>query len=123
MKNLNLVLSVNETLFIDMFRKYNRIDNFTYQGLQELYIYLDSLADDIGEPIELDVIGLCCEFYESTAEDIVNDYKSELSEAIALADEYGQTIDDIVSEWLQDQGDLVSEYDVNGVTHFLYRPY
>lgn len=123
MKQFNLVLSVNETLFIDMFRKYNRIDNFTYQGLQELYSYLDNLADDMQEPIELDVIGLCCEFYEGNAQDIVNDYKEELSEAIALADEYGQTIDDIVGEWLKDQGLLVSEYDVNGVTHFLYRPY
>lgn len=123
MNKLNLVLSVNETLFIDMFRKYNRIDNFTFQGLQELFDYLDSLADEMDEPIELDVIGLCCEFYEGNAQDIVNDYKEELSEAISLADEYGQTVDDIVSEWLQDQGLLVSEYDVNGVTHFLYRAF
>lgn len=123
MKQFNLVLSVNETLFIDMFRKYNRIDNFTFQGLQELFDYLDSLADEMDEPIELDVIGLCCEFYEGNAQDIVNDYKEELSEAISLADDYGQTVDDIVSEWLQDQGLLVSEYDVNGVTHFLYRAF
>lgn len=123
MNKLNLVLSVNETLFIDMFRKYNRIDNFTYQGLQELFNYLDNLADDIGEPIELDVIGLCCEYYEGNAQDIVNDCKSELEEAISLADDYGQTVDDIVSEYLQDQGVLISEYDVNGVKHFLYRAY
>lgn len=123
MKQFNLVLSVNETLFIDMFRKYNRIDNFTFQGLQELFDYLDSLADEMDEPIELDVIGLCCEFYEGNAQDIVSDYIEELSEAISLADDYGQTVDDIVSEWLQDQGLLVSEYDVNGTTHFLYRPY
>lgn len=123
MNKFNLVLSVDECLFIDMFRKYNRTDNFTYQGLQELFSYLDDLADDMGEPIELDVIGLCCEFYEGNAQDIVDDYKDELSEAISLADDYGQTVDDIVSEWLQDSGLLVAEYDVNGVTHFLYRPY
>lgn len=123
MNTLNLVLSVDESLFTDMFRKYNRIDNFTYQGLQELYSYLDSLADDMQEPIELDVIALCCEFYEGNAQDIINDYKSELSEAISLADDYGQTVEDIVSEWLQDQGLLVSEYEVNGVTHFLYRAF
>lgn len=122
MKQFNLVLSVNETLFIDMFRKYNRIDNFTYKGLQALFNYLDSLADDMQEPIELDVIGLCCEFYEGNAQDIANDYKSELEDM--LNDDYfeGDT-DAIVSEWLQDQGLLVSEYDVNGTTHFLYRAY
>ena len=123
MKNLNLVLSVTESLFIDMFRKYNRLDNYSYEGLSELYEYLVNLSDDMQEPIELDVIGLCCDYYESTAQDIINDYKEELSEAISLADDYGQTIDDIVSEWLQDQGLLISEYDVNGTTHFLYRPY
>ena len=72
---------------------------------------------------ELDVISLCCDYYEGNAQEIVNDYKDELSEAISLADEYGQTIDDIVSEWLQDQGILIAEYDVDGITHFLYRPY
>ena len=123
MSKLNLVLSVTESLFIDMFRKYNRLDNYSYEGLKELYEYLLNLSDDMQEPIELDVIGLCCDYYEGNAQEIVNDYKDELSEAISLADEYGQTVDDIVSEWLQDNGLLISEYDVNGVTHFLYRPY
>ena len=122
MNKLNLVLSVNETLFVDMFRKYNRIDNFTYEGLQELYSYLDSLADETVEPIELDVIALCCEFYEGNAQDIVNDYKSELEEM--LNDEYYEgDLDMIAGEYLQDQGVLVSEYDVNGVKHFLYRAF
>ena len=122
MKNLNLVLSVNETLFVDMFRKYNRLDNFTYEGLQELFSYLDNLADELGEPIELDVIALCCEFYEGNAQDIVNDYKSELEDM--LNDEYYEgDLDMIAGEYLQDQGVLVSEYDVNGVKHFLYRAF
>lgn len=122
MNKLNLVLAVNETLFVDMFRKYNRIDNFTFEGLQELYSYLDNLADDLGEPIELDVIGLCCEFYEGNAQDIVNDYKSELEDM--LNDEYYEgDLDMIVGEWLQDKGLLISEYDVNGVKHFLYRAF
>lgn len=122
MNKLNLVLAVNETLFVDMFRKYNRIDNFTFEGLQELYSYLDNLADDLGEPIELDVIGLCCEFYEGNAQDIVSDYKSELEEM--LNDEYYEgDLDIIVGEYLQDNGLLISEYNVNGVKHFLYRAF
>lgn len=122
MKNLNLVLSVTESLFIDMFRKCNRLDNFTYEGLKELFEYLVNLSDDIGEPIELDVIGLCCDYYEGNAQEIVNDYKSELEDM--LNDEYYDgDLDYIVGEWLQDQGLLIAEYDVNDVTHFLYRPY
>lgn len=122
MKKLNLVLSVNESLFVDMFRKYNRIDNFTYQGLQELFEYLENLSDDLGEPIELDVIGLCCEYYEGNAQDLVNDYKSELKEMLD-DDYYNGDLDMIAGEWLQDNGLLISEYNVNGVTHFLYRAY
>lgn len=121
MKNFNLVLNVTESLFIDMFRKHNRLDNFSYEGLKELYKHLVFLSEDIGEPIELDVIGLCCDYYESTAQEIVNDYKSEFEEM--LEDEYFEgDINNIVSEYLQYQGGLASEYDVNGVTHFLYNP-
>lgn len=122
MKNLNLVLNVTESLFIDMFRKYNRLDNYSYEGLKELYEYLLNLSDDIGETIELDVIGLCCDYYESTAKEIVNDYKEELQEMLN-DDYYENDLDYIAGEWLQDQGLLIAEYDVNGTTHYLYKPY
>ena len=122
MNKLNLVLSVTESLFIDMFRKYNRLDNFSYEGLSELYEYLVNLSDDIGEPIELDVISLCCDYYEGNAQDIINDYKEELEDM--LNDEYYDgNLEHIAGEWLQDNGLLISEYNVNGTTHFLYRPY
>ena len=122
MNKLNLVLSVTESLFIDMFRKYNRLDNYSYEGLSELYEYLLNLSDDIGEPIELDVISLCCDYYESTAQDVINDYKDELEDM--LSDEYYDgNLDYIVGEWLQDQGILIAEYDVDGINHYLYRPY
>ena len=52
---------VTENQFIDRFRKI-RPTNFTYEGLQALFEYLEQYEDDTGEEIELDVIGLCCEF-------------------------------------------------------------
>ena len=54
---------VTESQFIDRFRKI-RPTNFTYEGLQALFKYLEQYEDDTGEEIELDVIGLCCEFYQ-----------------------------------------------------------
>lgn len=54
---------VTESQFIDRFRKI-RPTNFTYEGLQALFEYLEQYEDDTGEEIELDVIGLCCEFYQ-----------------------------------------------------------
>jgi hypothetical protein len=41
-----------------------RPDNFSYEGLEALFDYLQMLEDDIGKPIELDVIGLCCDYSE-----------------------------------------------------------
>ena len=54
---------VTESQFIDRFRKI-RPTNFTYEGLQALFEDLEQYEDDTGEEIELDVIGLCCEFYQ-----------------------------------------------------------
>lgn len=44
------------------------------KGLRILYDYLEALAIDTGEPIELDVIALCCEYTESSIEDALRDY-------------------------------------------------
>ena len=41
-------------------------DDFSYDALEALYTYLDDLSDDIGEPLELDVIAICCDFVEYT---------------------------------------------------------
>lgn len=41
-----------------------RHDNFTYDGLNALYEYFDDYSNDMGEPFELDVIAICCDFSE-----------------------------------------------------------
>lgn len=55
--------TVNEYMFVEAFRQI-RPDNFSYKGLQALFEYLEEYEDDIGEEIDFDVIGLCCEFQE-----------------------------------------------------------
>ena len=55
-----------------------RPDNFTYEGLTQLFDYFESYEDDTGEEIELDVIAICCEYEESKIEDIANSYGIEL---------------------------------------------
>jgi hypothetical protein len=58
-----IVDTVNEYSFAEAFRQV-RPKNFSDEGLRALYQYLDDLSEDIGEPIELDVIALCCEYSE-----------------------------------------------------------
>lgn len=70
-----MIERVNESDFLQRFRDFNRYDSFGYDALVALYEHLIELEEDLGEEIELDVIGLCCDFsaYESF-EDWKSDY-------------------------------------------------
>ena len=80
-----MIRTIDNIEFIDAFRKMGRIDNFSFRGLVALYEYLEMLGEDLGQPIELDVIALCCEYAEyDNLEEFQADY----------GDEY-ETIEDI----------------------------
>ena len=83
-----MIKTINEYDFIDAFRKMGRTDNFSNSGLIALYEYLEMLGDDLGQPIELDVIALCCEYAEY---DNLEEFQADYSE------DY-QTIGDIESD-------------------------
>ena len=54
-------------------------NNFTYEGKRALYDYMNALEEDIGTPIELDTIALCCEYdeYEDAMEAASNYFEFE----------------------------------------------
>ena len=56
--------AVTASTFHDAFERMGRKDQFSYEGRAALYGYLAELVNDTGEPFELDVIGLCCDFTE-----------------------------------------------------------
>ena len=107
-----IVMTVYKHDFIDAFRRYNRQDQFSYEGLEILFDYLDNLSDDIGEPIELDVVALCCEYYESSIEELIESYDIDVSDA--EGDE--EKIKTIVEEYLQDNTSVCGET-VNGFVY------
>ena len=70
-----MINTINKYEFSDAFQKMGRGDQFSYEGLIALFDYLEMLEDDIGEPIELDVISLCCEYSEyDNLKEFQNDY-------------------------------------------------
>ena len=85
---IKMIKTINEYDFIDAFKKMGRTDNFSNSGLIALYEYLTMLGDDLGQPIELDVIALCCEYAEY---DNLEEFQADYSE------DY-QTIGDIESD-------------------------
>lgn len=58
-----------------------RPEQFTYEGLGAIFDYFEEVEEETGEPIELDVIAICCDFAEyKSLEDMQQsypDYKTE----------------------------------------------
>ena len=92
-----IVQTVDLYQFREAFRRMNRQDQFSYEGLEVLFDYLENLSDDIGESIELDVLALCCEYYESSIDELIKNYDIDVSEA----EEDEEEIKPIVEEYLQ----------------------
>ena len=65
--------------FCDYFQKI-RPDNFSREGLEQLFDYFESYERDTGEEIELDVIAICCEYSEQSWQAIASDYSIEIDE-------------------------------------------
>lgn len=79
-----IVKTVDLNDFRQEFRDCGRTENFSYHGLEVLFDYLEELSEDIGEPIELCVIALCCEYSEGTPEEIAEAYSIDLPDSEAV---------------------------------------
>ena len=92
-----IVETVSLSDFHQAFHRMGREDQFSREGRELLFNYLEELSGDRGDSIELDVISLCCEFYESSAAEIVAENGADVD-----ADDL-----DAVEEWLQEQTNVV----------------
>ena len=66
--------TINLYDFRQAFYASGREDNFSYEGLELLFQWLNEVEQEAGEDMELDVISLCCEFSEDTFNDIAMQY-------------------------------------------------
>jgi len=82
-----MIQTINLRDFRNAFQAAGRGEQFTYEGLEVLFDYLEQLEYDTGSSIDLDVIGLCCDYAESTPEEIARDYDIDL-EGIDLANAF-----------------------------------
>jgi hypothetical protein len=65
---------VTFSMFFDSFSEQYK-NNFSYQGKQELFDYLEQYEEDTGEKIELDTVALCCEYSEyANLEELQKEY-------------------------------------------------
>lgn len=76
------------SLFESRFRDYNRLESFPGQSLRMLFDYLSEMAKGSGQPIEIDVIGLCCDFYHMTEAEAMKENNLNESDEIFELENY-----------------------------------
>ena len=102
-----IVQSINNVYqFREAFRLAGRMDQFSYEGLEVLFDYLENYSDETGEPVELDVVALCCEYYESSIEELIDKYRIDLSE---VDEDDPDSIARVVREYLEDNTSVCGE--------------
>ena len=92
-----MIQTINLSQFRDAFRSMGRKDQFTYEGLRALFDYMEEADPNA----ELDVIALCCDFSEDTAEDIAANYSIEVDSIDEL--------EDAVRAYLEENTTIVAE--------------
>lgn len=75
-----IVQTLDMHQFREAFRAYGREDQFSREALEALFDYYEQLSDDIGEPFDLDVIAICCDWSEEHWSDIAFSYRIDLTD-------------------------------------------
>lgn len=99
--------------FIEAFRAYDRMDNFSFEALDLLFSYFEEYEESTGQEIELDIIAICCDYNESDVDDIIANYSIDVED---LDDD--EKID-AVRDYLNDNTTLVGET----ATGFVYQSF
>ena len=87
----------NASQFRDAFRAAGRQDQFSYEALGLLFDYLEDVHPDY----ELDVIGLCCDYAESTPVEIFE------SHGVELNDEEKENVIPAAMEYLENRTSVI----------------
>jgi hypothetical protein len=76
-----LVESVGLGAFMERFEQSPTYSNsFSYQALKALHNWYEELADDMGEDVEFDYIGICCTWSEYEASELDEVYSESIEE-------------------------------------------
>lgn len=89
-------------------------NNFSYEAREILFDYFESYEEDTNQEIDFDLVSICCEFSESTLNELLHDY------AHMMTDEQMQDTDGVQS-FLEHNSIVCGSYvDSDGDTVFVY---
>lgn len=100
-------MTITESMFKEMFRQYNRVDNFSSEALSLLFDYFE----EVDENMELDVIAICCEVSELSYEDAIKEY------SIDYDPEYDE-LEDIVKDYLNYNTSVIGTTSLDTIVFF-----
>ena len=96
--------TITQSDFHDAFIHMDRNDNFSYEARELLFDYFEEIDEDM----ELDVIAICCEYYEDSADSIASNYMDNTEyEEFKLLSEEEQT--EGIREYLENETCLIGE--------------
>lgn len=75
-----IVQTLSKSSFIDAFKQLSRKDQFSYEALEAIFDYLEEYSDSTGEPVEFDIVWICCDWAEAHWSDIAREYSIDLND-------------------------------------------
>jgi len=105
--------TINLYQFREAFRLHER-ENFSYEALGFLFDWLEQYEADGGEEIEMDVVGLCCDFSECDVDSIIDNYGLDVT---GLNEEEKHAY---VSDYLNEETIVIAE---TGNNSYLYQQF
>lgn len=106
-----LKITANADRVVQLAVDYGRLDQFGYKGWRMLAEAMEELSDDIGEDIEVDIIGWCCEYSHAISADAAFEELQHYSEWSIEQSEWEEMDDDekleAVEEFLQENTSLM----------------
>lgn len=91
--------------FLRAFEDANRGTQFSRVALFELFDYFEQMESDTGTEIELDVVGICCDYSESTFSELIDQHD------IPIDSYYGKSEESQIVDWLNDRTTVVAVLD------------
>ena len=104
-----LIETISASYLYSMACRMDRGHNFSYNGWNAIGEYLESLSEDLGEDIEVDIVGICCDYSMSES---VDDFWNEYGKFSSIDPEEWEEMDDdekleAIEEYLQDNTSIV----------------
>ena len=106
--------SINRSEFHSSFHRMDRGTQFSYDALDLLFDYFEEIETE-DNPIELDVIAICCDYSEDTYDNIARNYSIEDLEDLSIEDKK-QAIED----FLNDRTILIGQSDDDNLVYLQF---